>query len=132
MISNKASSVFAKKYSSYEDPVIISGYQFFVGGLVMVLIGLISDGHIQLPDLKAASVLIYLAFLSATAYSLWGVLLKYNPVSKVSIYSFMTPVFGVVLSNIMLNEQGSVSAINMIMAMCLVSLGIFMLNYKKD
>lgn len=131
-IASAASSVFAKKYSSYEDPVIISGYQFFVGGLVMVLIGLISDGHIQLPDLKAASVLIYLAFLSATAYSLWGVLLKYNPVSKVSIYSFMTPVFGVVLSNIMLNEQGSVSAINMIMAMCLVSLGIFMLNYKKD
>ena len=44
----------------------------------------------------------------------------------------MTPVFGVILSNIMLNEQGSVSALNMILAMCLVSLGIFMLNYKKD
>jgi len=32
----------------------------------------------------------------------------------------------------MLNEQGSVSTVNMIMALCLVSLGIFMLNYKKD
>ena len=131
-IASAASSVFVKKYSSYEDPVVISGYQFFVGGIVMVVIGLLSGGHIQLPDLKAAGVLIYLAFLSATAYSLWGVLLKYNPVSKVSIYSFMTPVFGVILSNIMLNEQGSVSALNMILAMCLVSLGIFMLNYKKD
>ena len=131
-IASAAASVFIKKYSNKEDPVVISGYQFFMGGLVMVAIGLISGGHIQIPDIKALGVLIYLAFLSAAAYSLWGVLLKYNPVSKVSIYSFMTPVFGVILSNIMLNESGAVSPINMALSMVLVSLGIFMLNYKKE
>lgn len=131
-VASATSSVFIKKYSNTEDPVVISGYQFFMGGLVMIAIGLLSGGHIQLPDLKAALVLIYLAFLSAVAYSLWGVLLKHNSVSKVSIYSFMTPVFGVVLSNIMLSEAGLVSPVNMVCAMCLVSLGIFMLNYKKE
>ena len=131
-IASATSSVIIKKYSHREDPVIISGYQFFIGGLVMIAIGLLSGGHVQLPDLKAAAVLIYLAFLSAIAYSLWGVLLKYNPVSKVSIYSFMTPVFGVILSNIMLDEAGLVAPLNLVLAMALVSLGIFMLNYKKD
>ncbi|MBQ6894831.1 MAG: DMT family transporter [Clostridia bacterium] len=131
-IASATSSVIIKKYSHREDPVIISGYQFFIGGLVMIAIGLLSGGHVQLPDLKAAGVLIYLAFLSAIAYSLWGVLLKFNPVSKVSIYSFMTPVFGVILSNIMLNEAGLVALLNLVLAMALVSLGIFMLNYKKD
>ncbi len=131
-IASATSSVIIKKYSHREDPVVISGYQFFIGGLVMIAIGLLSGGHIQLPDLKAAGVLIYLAFLSAVAYSLWGVLLKYNPVSKVSIYSFMTPVFGVILSNIMLDEAGLVATLNLVLAMALVSLGIFMLNYKKD
>lgn len=131
-IASAVSSVFTKKYSKYEDPVIISGYQFFVGGLVMIAIGLASGGHVQMPDIKAAGVLVYLAFLSAAAYSLWGVLLKYNPVSKVSIYSFMTPVFGVILSNIMLSESGSVSLLNLILAMVLVSGGILMLNYKKN
>lgn len=131
-IASATSSVIIKKYSHREDPVIISGYQFFIGGLVMIAIGLLSGGHVQLPDLKAAGVLIYLAFLSAIAYSLWGVLLKFNPVSKVSIYSFMTPVFGVILSNIMLNEAGLVASLNLVLAMALVSLGIFMLNYKKD
>ena len=131
-IASATSSVIIKKYSHREDPVIISGYQFFIGGLVMIAIGLLSGGHVQLPDLKAAGVLIYLAFLSAIAYSLWGVLLKFNPVSKVSIYSFMTPVFGVILSNIMLNEAGLVAPLNLVLAMALVSLGIFMLNYKKD
>lgn len=131
-IASAVSSVFTKKYSKYEDPVIISGYQFFIGGLVMIVIGLVWGGHIQIHDVKAAGVLVYLAFLSAAAYSLWGVLLKYNPVSKVSIYSFMTPVFGVILSNIMLSEAGSVSLLNLILAMVLVSGGILMLNYKKN
>ena len=131
-IASAVSSVFTKKYSKYEDPVIISGYQFFIGGLAMIAIGFVSGGHVQMPDIKAAGVLVYLAFLSAAAYSLWGVLLKYNPVSKVSIYSFMTPVFGVILSNIMLSESGSVSLLNLILAMVLVSGGILMLNYKKN
>ena len=131
-IASATSSVFTKKYSKYEDPVVISGYQFFIGGLVMILVGIISGGRLQLPDFTAASVLIYLAFLSAMAYSLWGVLLKFNPVSKVSIYSFMTPVFGVILSNIMLDEASQVTTLNLILALVLVSAGILLLNYKKE
>lgn len=126
------SSVLIKIYSKDEDPVVLSGYQFILGGLVMVLIGLLSGGVIVIDSLKAAGVLTYLAFLSAIAYSLWGVLLKHNPVSKVSIYSFMIPVFGVLLSNLMLTEQSSVSPINIIITLILVSTGIIMLNYKKE
>ncbi len=131
-IASAVSSVFTKKYSRYEDPVVISGYQFFMGGVVMIAVGLLMGGHLQFPDAKAVGVLAYLAFLSAAAYSLWGVLLKYNPVSKVSIYSFMTPVMGVILSNIMLSEAGTVNTVNLVGAIVLVALGIFMINYKKD
>ena len=76
--------------------------------------------------------LAYLSALSAVAYSLWGVLLKHNPVSKVSIYSFMIPVFGVLLSNLLLAEKSNVPIINLIITMVLVSTGIIMLNYKKE
>ena len=130
-IASAVSSVITKKYSKFEDPVIISGYQFFAGGLVMVAVGLLAGGHVQFPDAKAICVLVYLAFLSAGAYSLWGVLLKYNPVSKVSIYSFMTPVFGVILTKIILKEN-MVSPLSMVVSIVLVATGIFMLNYKKD
>lgn len=126
------SSVLIKKYSQYEDPVIISGYQFIIGGIVMVLVGLISGGIIVLPNMVAVGVLIYLALLSAAAYSLWGVLLKHNPVSKVSIYNFTTPVFGVILTSIMLTEQSKVEPIMLVVALLLISAGIFILNYKKE
>lgn len=54
---------------------------------------------------KAFLMLLYLAFVSAAAYSLWAVLLKHNPVSKVAIFGFMNPVCGVLLSTILLDEK---------------------------
>ncbi len=78
------------------------------------------------------TVLTYLAFLSATAYAIWGLLLKSNPVSKVTIYSFMTPVMGVILSSIMLSEQSGVSPINLAITLIFVCTGILILNYKKE
>ena len=35
------SSVLMKKYSKDENPVVISGYQFIMGGIAMVLIGIV-------------------------------------------------------------------------------------------
>lgn len=125
------SSVMMKKYSKYENPVVISGYQFIMGGLVMVLIGIAFGGKMVISSSKALGVLMYLSFLSATAYAVWGVLLKCNPVSKVTIYSFMTPVMGVILSSLMLTEENGVSLINLIITLCFVCTGICILNYKK-
>lgn len=131
-ISYAVSSVLVKKYSKDEDPVVISGYQFFMGGIVMIVVGLIFGGKVVVDSGKAFAVLTYLSFLSAVAYSLWGVLLKYNPVSKVTIYNFTTPVFGVILSAIMLTENSKVTPLNLIITLALICTGIIMLNYKKE
>lgn len=130
-IAYAVSSVLMKKYSKYEDPVVISGYQFFIGGIVMIIAGLSLGGTMYVPDVTAFLVLTYLAILSAVAYALWGVLLKHNPVSKVTIYSFSIPVFGVLLSNIMLAEQSNVEPLNLIVTLILICSGIILLNYNK-
>ena len=129
-ISLAFSSVFIKKFSKYEDPVVISGYQFVAGGIFMVLVGLIFGGQISFSDVKGILVLVFLAFLSAVAYALWGMLLKYNPVSKVSVFSFTTPIFGTILSEIMLTESSGVKPFNLVITLALVSSGIFLLNFK--
>lgn len=135
LFSNMAygvSGVLMKKFSNREDPVVISGYQFIMGGFVMILVGIFMGGVIVISSLKAGLVLMYLALLSAVAYALWGVLLKHNPVSKVAVYSFMTPVFGVLLSSIMLTEQNNVSIINLLLALVLICSGITIANYSKE
>jgi len=131
-ISLAFSSVLMKIYSKEENPVVLSGYQFVIGGIVMTVLGLAFDGTISFDNLKGVVILTYLAFLSAVAYALWGILLKYNPVSKVTVFSFMTPVFGVILSKLMLTETSNVSVENVLVALILICVGIFTLNYQKN
>ena len=128
-ISLAISSVLMKIFSRDEDPVVISGYQFIIGGAVMACVGLILGGKFDAFDLSAFAILTYLSLLSAVAYALWGILLKHNPVSRVTIFSFMTPVFGVLLTALMLPDESTVGIINLIASLVLVCAGVFMLNY---
>lgn len=124
------SSVLMKRYSKYEDPVVISGYQFIIGGAFMIAVGLIAGGKLNLTNASGIALLVYLAFLSAIAYALWGMLLKFNPVSRVSIFSFTTPIFGTILSFIFLPTSNGVKPLNLVVTLVLVSLGILLLNYQ--
>uniref|UniRef100_UPI003FF02359 DMT family transporter n=1 Tax=Roseburia sp. TaxID=2049040 RepID=UPI003FF02359 len=125
------SSVFLKRYSKEDNPVLLSGWQFVFGGLVMIVCGLPAGGRLSEWSVAGVLMLLYMAVISAVAYSLWGILLKYNPVSKVAVFGFMNPVFGVILSAILLHEGDSIGV------MCLVSLalvcaGIYIVNRGEE
>ena len=131
-ISYAVSSCLMKNYSKNDNPVMLSGYQFIFGGIVMVIVGLIMGGRINHISLSAVLMLLYLACISAVAYSLWGILLKHNPVSKVAIFGFTNPVFGVLLSAWCLGECSSELVINSLIALILVSIGILIVNVRKQ
>lgn len=118
----------AKRYSRTESPVILTGWQFLLGGLFMCACALVMGARLAFASWACLGVLVYLGFLSAVAYSIWTVLLKYNPVSGVSIYGFMTPLFGVALSAILLGEIGQAFSINTLAALTLVCAGIVLVN----
>lgn len=121
------SSVMIKRYSQEENPVTLSGYQFVLGGLIMVVCGLLMGGRLTVISGAGIAMLLYLAVISAVAYSMWGVLLKYNPVSRVTVFGFMNPVFGVILSAVFLKESGSIGVV-CILALVLVCAGIYIVN----
>lgn len=124
------SSVFMKRYSAQTSPILLSGWQFVFGGAVMTIVGLIFGGTLKVASAKAVFMLIYLALLSAVAYSLWSVLLKYNPVSKVTVYGFLNPVFGSIFSVIFLGETEAFG-ISAVLSLILVSVGIYIVNRKE-
>ena len=127
------SSVLTKKYSAYEDPVTISGYQFIIGGAFMIIVGLICGGNITVSNVGGVLDLIYLALLSAIAYSLWGILLKHNPVSKITVFNCSTPIFGTMLTLLLMpGESSAVNPIVLVIALVLISSGILLLNFKKQ
>lgn len=118
------SSVLIKRYSREEDPVTLSGYQFMIGGCVMMAAGVLLGGRLNHITGMGAAVWLYLAFLSAAAYSIWSILLKYNPVSKVAVFGFSNPVFGVILSAVLLREADQAKGLSCVIALALVSVGI--------
>lgn len=127
------SSALVKKYSRQFDVVTLSGYQFMIGGLALMAIGAASGGTLAgATGPSAYGLLLYMGFLSAVAYTLWGVLLKYNPVSRVTIFGFMNPMFGVLLSAVFLGESGQALTWNTLAALILVSLGIYVVNGGKS
>jgi drug/metabolite transporter (DMT)-like permease len=118
-----SASLYGKRISQHMDSVVMTGYQLGIGGLVLVVLGWGAGGRITGFTAPASLLLAYMAFLSAVAFALWGVLLKYNRVSTVALYSFLVPVFGAGLSALFLGE--SLLEWRYLAALVLVSLGIY-------
>lgn len=125
------SSIYLQRYSQKDDPVMLSGYQFLVGGVILSVIGFAMGGRLSGFMVQSSLLLLYLGFLSAMAYALWGILLKYNPVSRVAIYGFTNPVIGVLLSAILLGEGGQAFSAKNLLALLLVCAGIIVVNLWK-
>lgn len=130
-IAYALSSALVKKYSQKENPVALSGYQFVFGGIIMAVCGALMGGQLSGWCFKSILLLIYLALISSVAYSVWGILLKHNPVGKVAIYSFTNPIFSVLLSFAFLGESSSFG-IELVAALALVCAGIWLVNRVKE
>lgn len=125
------SSVYLKRYSKDENPVVLSGGQFVIGGVIMIFCGYLAGGRLPVWTKSGVAMLIYMALISAVAYSLWGILLKYNPVSRVAVFGFMNPVFGVILSAVLLKESGSIGIMSVV-ALIFVCMGIYIVNKESS
>ena len=74
--------------------------------------------------------ILYMAFISSGAYTLWGLLLKHHPVSKVSMFTFVTPAAGVIISSIVLDE-GDIFNFYTLAALLLICAGILIVFWNR-
>ncbi|WP_052007176.1 DMT family transporter [Burkholderia paludis] len=106
-------------------PVLpLTAMQMLIGGVALIAVGAANVGIAPFDfSLGAALVLAYLAFVSAAIFLLWNSLMSYNKAGAVSIYLFLVPIFGVLLSSALLGEplQWYVAP-----ALVLVAIGIVM------
>lgn len=130
-ISGSVSAVLIHHFSQSENPVMLSGWQFLTGGLFLLLVGILGGGRLPNPCWQGFAILFYLAFVSAVAYTLWSLLLSQNPVSRIAVFNFLIPVFGVILSTILLHEKGMFS-MTTVLSLLLVCLGIWLVNRVKS
>lgn len=129
--SYACSTVLIKRFSQRENPVTLSGYQFIIGGFVMAAVSFLGGGRLQPVSAKAWLLMLYLGLLSAVAYTLWSLLLQRHPVSHITVYSFSNPVFGVILSALLLDEGKNLNVPLCLLSLLLVSLGVWIVNSRS-
>ena len=127
-LANGFSISLFKRYAEGEDTLTLCGYQFIVGGGLLLLTGLCFGG--TLPHFTGQSLLLlgYMVLLSAVAQTIWSALTRYNPVGRVAVYGFLNPVFGVLLSALLLREGQQAFTPYRLAALVLVCVGIFVVN----
>ncbi len=129
-VSGALSAVFIKKFTQTFHPVILSGCQFLLGGIVLCAIGLSLGGSLSAP-IQGWLILLYLGCLSAVAYTIWGILLSKNPVSKITIFSCSIPIVGVLISAFLLKEYAQAFTVDTFIALSFVSVGIYTVITSK-
>ena len=125
-IAYGVSTVLLKMISDRESPMTITAYQTLIGSALLIVIGWLLHGDVGVFTWKSAALLFYMALLSTVAFSLWTLLLKYNPVGKVAVYGFTIPIFGVLLSGILLGE--TIFSVKYLAALVFVSGGVILVN----
>ena len=123
-------TVLAKRISKEVHPFVLTAWQMLLGSLLLIAVGLPGlKPQAMIFTNKALLLLLYSAFLSATAFSLWYAILKHNKAGEISVYKFMTPVSGTMLSVLFI--PGERLTLNMLMALALVALGVIIVNYQR-
>lgn len=120
-------NIVNKKAATGMNPLLVTGFHLSVGGLMLLLLGVIMRGSLQITGVKTIFLMLYMVFISAAGFAIWSSLLKHYPVEEVAVFLFLTPVFGTILSGLVLGDP-----LNFIMLIALVCVcvGIALCNHS--
>lgn len=123
-------SMINKKASRLNSSYTVTAYNLLIGGFLLIIIGAIGSKEGIIVTLPGIFALMYLIMVSSVGFTMWSMLLKAYPIGKLSVYNFIIPVSGTMLSGLFLKE--SIFTWQYISSLILVSAGIFVLNYSKE
>ena len=123
-------AIYSKEITKEMDASTVTGYQLFIGGLILIVLGATFGGKLSVFNFKSIALLLYMALLSSVAFVFWTQLLKFNKVGIISVFNFLVPVFGTLLSGIFLGEN--IFDIKILISLMLVCIGIYQVYNIKE
>jgi drug/metabolite transporter (DMT)-like permease len=121
-------TMLAKKLGSTLNSFVMTGWNLVIGGFALLLIGLFMGGDLSIITWTPLGItlLIILAAASAIPFSLWYWCAQYANLSELSVYKFIMPISGSILS-VILGEKFTAP---LLVGLALVCLSIIMMNYS--
>ena len=123
-------TVYLKKYLAHQtQPIQSLFYQvFFSAPFLLILSLLFEDPIITGFSLMTGFSLFYQSIIiTFLSFLVWFELIHRYPVSLLHAFSFFTPLFGVMLSGVLI--LGEAVTPNVVVALVLISLGMLLVNY---
>ncbi|WBX81988.1 DMT family transporter [Virgibacillus salarius] len=98
-LTSAIGTIMAKELAIGIHPFALTGWQLTIGAGLMLVIGIpqLQENAITFTPL-GWMLFIYSALLSAVAFGLWYSILKFNKAGEISMFKFITPVSGAILS----------------------------------
>ena len=121
-----ASGPWNKSVTRKADSFAVCCVNLGLGGAALLAIGLAMGGSLAPQSPLAVPVLLWLAFVSGAGYVLWALLMKNNPVSRISVFGLVNPVVNVLLSALLNGEP--LFEWQYLAALALVCAGIWLVN----
>jgi len=129
-LCSAVATLLSKRLVRDLHPVVVNGTQVTLGALVLLAISFSranwETSHLT-PELAALT--LYLAVVTAVAFTLYYLVVKFHDLSRVAAYRFMIPVSGVALSALLI--PGEVLGWPLVPAAGLVAVGIWAVNRPR-
>jgi drug/metabolite transporter (DMT)-like permease len=101
-------------------------YQLAVSAATLLPLSLMAGPLLRSPDMISIGALTFqTAYVVAITYVLWFWLMRCYPASSLASFTFLSPVFGVILSGLILGDPMST---RLIVALVLIAAGILLVN----
>lgn len=122
--------IYVKAGNKNMNPVVATAGQMLIGASILILVGRLGTDYSLIWTIKGVLLFIYSGFISSAAFVLWYSILKFNKSGEVSIYRLFIPIFGTIMSALLLD--GERITINIVIGLVLVVIGMFILNMKRE
>ena len=123
--------IIAKELGSKLPTLVMTAWQMIIGSIVLLGTGMGMGGRpTQLAFTPVSTALFfYSVLLSALAFGLWFYILQYRKVGDLSIYKFIVPIAGSILSALFVPEEPILFV--HVIGLVLVSTGIIFVNIQN-
>ena len=132
MLAGSIGNVVVVKYRDGLPPLLLNSSQLMFGGIALFILSIPFEGlTLSINEWPYYVSLIWLSLMSASAFSIWFILLR-RPGIKVSvlnIWKFLIPVFGAILSWLILPDDNP--EFIAILGMVFIALSLIVLNASK-
>jgi len=127
-----ATTLYIKRFMAERvHPINTFLYQLFFSIPILLVVSLILEPRwiYGINPYIVASIIYQSVIVAFMSYFIWFKLIHNYSVSRLSAFTFSTPIFGVLFGTLLLNEEFTVS---LMVGLPMVCLGIFFVNWRRS